>query len=59
MDGAGGSGVQCGAPEIATGSRDGTVKVWDTRQKDRPVANISPAEGDASRDTWAVAFGNN
>lgn len=46
------------APEIATGSRDGTVKVWDTRQKDRPVAIIAPAKGEVTRDTWAVAFGN-
>ncbi|KAI9207058.1 WD40-repeat-containing domain protein [Polychytrium aggregatum] len=58
MDGCGGVGVQTGPPEIATGSRDGTVKIWDIRQKEKPVATISPAAGEASRDTWAVAFGN-
>ncbi|KAK2568689.1 Dynein axonemal assembly factor 10 [Acropora cervicornis] len=25
----------------------GSVKVWDPRQKDKPVANMAPAEGDA------------
>ena len=27
-----------GAPELVTGSRDGTVKVWDVRIRDKPVA---------------------
>ncbi|KAJ3130260.1 WD repeat-containing protein 92 [Nowakowskiella sp. JEL0407] len=58
IDGCGGIGGNTGPPEIATGSRDGTVKVWDVRQKDKPVAKIAPAEGEAMRDTWAVAFGN-
>ena len=38
------------------------MKVWDVRQKDVPVANISPASetegGTGCRDCWAVAFGN-
>lgn len=48
-----------------TGSRDGSVKVWDLRQKDHPVANIA-AESNASgddkpkdiRDCWTVTFGD-
>ncbi|MEE6474513.1 hypothetical protein FKM82_010406 [Ascaphus truei] len=36
----------------------GTVKVWDTRQKDTPVANMEPMEGETKRDCWAVAFGH-
>jgi len=47
-----------GAPEIVTGSRDGSVKVWDPRQKDDPVACMEPAEGEPRRDCWTVAFGN-
>jgi WD40 repeat protein len=37
---------------------EGTIKVWDVRQKGKPVANIEPEEGEPKRDTWAVAFGN-
>ncbi|KAJ3047719.1 WD repeat-containing protein 92 [Rhizophlyctis rosea] len=58
IDGCGGVGVQTGPPEIVTGSRDGTVKIWDVRVKDKPVAKIGPAKGEAARDTWAVSFGN-
>jgi WD40 repeat protein len=58
IDGCGGVGVNVGPPEIVTGSRDGSVKVWDPRQKDRPVAVIAPAKGEATRDAWAVALGN-
>ncbi|RKO94023.1 WD repeat-containing protein 92-like protein [Blyttiomyces helicus] len=58
IDGCGGVGVKTGPPEIATGSRDGTVKIWDPRQKDKPVAKISPTKGEPARDTWTVAFGN-
>lgn len=55
--------MNCGAPEIVTGSRDGSVKVWDVRQQQVPVANISPAAegaegGTGCRDCWTVAFGN-
>ena len=35
----------------------GAVKVWDPRQKDEPVANMAPAEGQDTRDCWCVAFG--
>ena len=38
----GGLGIGQGAPEIVTGSRDGHVKVWDIRQKERPVACMQP-----------------
>lgn len=58
IDGVGGLGIGEGAPEIVTGSRDGTVKVWDSRQKDLPVANMEPAQGGHRRDCWAVAFGH-
>uniref|UniRef100_A0A665TLW0 Dynein axonemal assembly factor 10 n=2 Tax=Echeneis naucrates TaxID=173247 RepID=A0A665TLW0_ECHNA len=58
IDGVGGLGIGDGAPEIVTGSRDGTVKVWDSRQKDSPVANMEPMEGETKRDCWTVAFGH-
>lgn len=60
MDAIGGTTINCGAPEIVTGSRDGSVKIWDPRQKDSPVAHVS-AVGDSpaqKRDCWAVGFGN-
>lgn len=58
VDGVGGLGVGKGSPEIATASRDGKVKVWDIRVKERPVACMQPKEGETKRDAWAVAFGN-
>uniref|UniRef100_A0A182SI88 WD repeat-containing protein 92 n=1 Tax=Anopheles maculatus TaxID=74869 RepID=A0A182SI88_9DIPT len=60
LDAIGGSTVNCGAPEIVTGGRDGSVKVWDPRQPNDPVANICPASKDWSerRDCWAVGFGD-
>lgn len=58
IDGVGGLGVGEGAPELVTGSRDGTVKVWDVRKKDSPVANMEPEEGQDARDCWTVAFGD-
>ncbi|EDO30763.1 predicted protein [Nematostella vectensis] len=58
IDGVGGLGVGEGAPEIVTGSRDGSVSVWDPRQKDKPVASMAPIEGQEGRDCWAVAFGD-
>ncbi|KAI8925571.1 WD40-repeat-containing domain protein [Entophlyctis helioformis] len=58
IDGCGGTGVQTGPPELATGSKDGSVKIWDVRQRDKPVANIAPNAGEPIIDTWSVAFGN-
>ena len=50
--------MNSGPPEIVTGSRDGTVKVWDIRQKEKAVASITPSQGETDRDVWTVAFGN-
>lgn len=58
IDGIGGLGIGEGAPEIATSSRDGSVKVWDPRQKEVAVAVIEPAEGETRRDAWTTCFGN-
>ncbi|KAJ8979744.1 hypothetical protein NQ317_004731 [Molorchus minor] len=58
IDGVSGAMSGCGAPEIVTGSRDGSVMVWDIRQKDTPVAKFLATEGTTGRDCWAVAFGN-
>lgn len=58
IDGVGGLKIGKGAAELATCSRDGCVKVWDVRQKDRPVAILEPEEGQTRRDCWTVAFGN-
>lgn len=41
--------------EIATGSRDGCVKVWDMRQPERAVLTIRSNQ--VSRDIWATVFG--
>ncbi|KAJ8928212.1 hypothetical protein NQ314_019276, partial [Rhamnusium bicolor] len=57
IDGVSGTNSGCGAPEIVTGSRDGSVMVWDVRQ-DTPVAKFLPTEGTTGRDCWSVAFGN-
>lgn len=63
MDAIGGTNSLCGAKEIVTGSRDGSVKVWDPRQKDEAVACMSAtlANDDTIkdvRDCWAVVFGD-
>lgn len=58
IDGVGGLNVGQGAPEIVTGGRDGCVKIWDVRQKERPVAVLEPEMGQNRHDCWAVAFGN-
>jgi len=57
IDGAGGLGIGNGAPELVTGSRDGCVRVWDTRMED-PVLSLEPVEGETPADCWTVAFGN-
>merc|ERR1719384_1590776 len=46
-----------GAAELVTGSRDGTVKLWDPRT-DKSVAEMRPSNNDKSRDCWSVCFGN-
>ncbi|EPY26647.1 WD repeat domain 92 [Strigomonas culicis] len=47
-----------GPPELATCSRDGSVRVWDCRQAARPIVSLNPPAGAAARDSWAVALGN-
>jgi WD repeat-containing protein 92 len=58
-----GGNAMFGAKEIVTGSRDGSVKVWDPRQKDDPVAIMSATSKNDDtikdiRDCWAVTFGD-
>lgn len=53
IDGIG--GTTCGAPEIATGGKDGCVKIWDPRVS-HPVVTLEPTSN--ARDCWSVAFGN-
>lgn len=56
-NGSGGGGFDGGGSSlIATGSRDGFVKIWDPRQS-AAAALIGPDEGQAKRDCWSVAFG--
>lgn len=55
IDGVGGSSDSPVAPELVTGSKDGSVKVWDQRQS-HPVVVMEPEE--RRHDCWAVAFGN-
>ncbi|XP_066599215.1 dynein axonemal assembly factor 10 [Prorops nasuta] len=58
IDGMGGQTIGCGAPELVTGSRDGSVKVWDLRQKSKPVAIMETKNDKIHRDCWTVTFGN-
>jgi WD40 repeat protein len=57
IDGIGGLGIGYGAPELVTGSRDGTVRVWDPRVQE-PVLSLEPEDKEMARDCWTVAFGN-
>lgn len=36
----------------------GSIKVWDARQSEKPVAVLEPASQDTARDCWCVGFGN-
>ena len=57
IDGCGGLDIGNGAPELVTGSRDGTVRVWDPRVQ-QPVVSLEPDEKEGARDCWTVCFGN-
>jgi WD40 repeat protein len=48
-----GGGIGYGASLLVSGSRDGTVRVWDPRTPD-PVITLDSAPSDC----WAVALGN-
>lgn len=47
-----------GPPELATGSRDGSCKVWDVRQRSKPVIVLEPTNKSTARDCWTVRLGN-
>lgn len=47
-----------GPPELATCSRDGAVRVWDTRQRNKPIVSLNPVDEARARDCWTVRFGN-
>jgi WD40 repeat protein len=55
IDGFGGIQGSHGPPELASCSRDGLVKVWDTRVAE-PVVTLDPSGEKV--DCWAVAFGD-
>lgn len=44
--------------EFATGSKDGTVKLWDPRIKDE-ICSFESDDPLVKPEVWAVAFGNN
>jgi len=46
-----------GSKLIATGSKDGLVKLWDPREMTKATAVIGPQDGEAKQDCWSVAFG--
>ncbi|KAK9804057.1 hypothetical protein WJX73_000030 [Symbiochloris irregularis] len=58
LDCCGGQPGEAGPPEVATGGRDGCVRVWDARQQDAPVVAFEPDSGSQVRECWSVAFGN-
>lgn len=56
VDGAGSEGCGYGPCEIVTGGRDGSVRLWDPRQK-TPVISLDPAESaDVLPDCWSVRY---
>ena len=57
IDGIGGTSCGHGAPEIATGGKDGCVKIWDPRVN-YAVVTLDPDKSSSARDCWAVAFGD-
>ena len=57
LDALGGAATDFGASEIVTGSRDGSVRVWDPRTN-APVLSLEPVEKDPNPECWCVGFGN-
>lgn len=57
IDGIGGSNDSPVAPSLVTGSKDGSVKVWDPRQT-QPAVVMEPLPEERRQDCWAVTFGN-
>lgn len=57
LDAIGGASTDFGAAEIVTGSRDGSVRVWDPRTT-APVLSLEPVEKDPCPEAWCVGFGN-
>lgn len=52
-----GGGSSNGALEIVTGSKNGSLKIWDVRQSEVPVVHLSPESSSSTRNCWSVAFG--
>ncbi|KAJ3428771.1 wd repeat-containing protein [Anaeramoeba flamelloides] len=46
-----------GSPEVCTGGHDGAVKLWDVRQKQKPIFQYA-ASSQTSDDCWSVALGS-
>mmetsp|Transcript_30634 Transcript_30634/g.65634 ORF Transcript_30634/g.65634 Transcript_30634/m.65634 type:complete len:432 (+) Transcript_30634:2216-3511(+) len=57
IDGIGGNSCSIGAPEIVTGGKDGSIKIWDPRVE-YAVITLDPDNSTSARDCWAVAFGD-
>ncbi|CAN7999334.1 unnamed protein product [Ixodes hexagonus] len=57
IDGIGGSNDSPVTPSLVTGSKDGSVKVWDPRQM-QPAVVMEPLPEERRQDCWTVAFGN-